>query len=125
MSCEIEYTDEFGIWWDSLSALEQASIEAVIQLLEEHGAYLTFPHCSGVNQSRFNHMRELRIQHQGKPYRVLYIFNPKRDAILLLGGDKTGQDRWYEVHIPIADRLYEAHLEKLDQEKDKGEGKDG
>jgi len=50
-------------------------------------------------------MRELRIQHQGRPYRVLYAFDPRRCAILLLGGDKTGDDHWYERHIPLADRL--------------------
>jgi len=61
-------------------------------------------------------MRELRIQSQGNPYRVLYAFNPLRNAILLLGGDKTGDDRWYEVHVPIADRLYDEHLAELRKE---------
>lgn len=61
-------------------------------------------------------MRELRIQHQGRPYRVLYAFDPRRNAILLLGGDKTGNDRWYEQHVPIADRLYEQHLSELQKE---------
>jgi len=58
-------------------------------------------------------MRELRIQYSGRPYRVLYAFDPRRAAILLIGGDKTGKDRWYEVFVPIADRLYERHLEVL------------
>jgi len=48
--------------------------------------------------------------------RVLYAFNPKRNAILLVGGDKTGDNRWYEVHVPIADRLYDEHLEELKRE---------
>ena len=52
-------------------------------------------------------MRELRTQHAGRPYRTLYAFDPRRMAILLIGGDKTGNDRWYEVHVPIADQLYE------------------
>ena len=58
-------------------------------------------------------MRELRIQHSGKPYRVLYAFDPRRVAILLLGGTKTGDDRWYEKYIPEADALYESHPEEL------------
>ena len=58
-------------------------------------------------------MRELRTQHAGRPYRTLYTFDPRRMAILLIGGDKTGNDRWYEVHVPIADTLYEQHLEQL------------
>ena len=61
-------------------------------------------------------MRELRIQHGGAPYRVLYAFDPRRCAILLIGGDKTGHDRWYERLVPIADRLYDEHLEQLRKE---------
>ena len=63
-------------------------------------------------------MRELRIQHEGRPYRVLYAFNPKRDALLLIGGDKTGNNRWYEIYIPIADRLYDKHLDELEKENE-------
>ena len=61
-------------------------------------------------------MRELRVQHQGRPYRVLYAFDPRRAAILLIGGDKTGNERWYDEFVPIADRLYDAHLETLKRE---------
>jgi len=61
-------------------------------------------------------MRELRIQHSGKPYRVLYAFDPRRVAILLLGGTKAGDDRWYEKYIPEADALYDSHLEELRSE---------
>lgn len=75
-------------------------------LLELLGPNLGFPHSSGINGSRHEHMRELRVQHRGRPYRVLYAFDPRRSAILLLGGDKTGDDRWYVVNIPVADRLY-------------------
>lgn len=58
-------------------------------------------------------MRELRTQHEGRPLRTLYAFDPRRTIILLIGGDKTGADRWYDTHIPIADRLYSEHLEQL------------
>jgi hypothetical protein len=61
-------------------------------------------------------MRELRIQHAGRPYRVLYAFDPRRCAILLLGGDKTGDDRWYERHVPVADQLYDVYLQELKDE---------
>jgi hypothetical protein len=63
-------------------------------------------------------MKELRVQHAGRPYRVLFAFDPKRCAILLAGGDKTGNDRWYEEFVPIADRLYEEHLVALEKEKE-------
>jgi hypothetical protein len=61
-------------------------------------------------------MRELRVQHAGRPYRVLYAFDPRRTAILLVGGDKTGQNRWYERYVPLADRIYDEHLKTLAEE---------
>lgn len=74
---------------------------------------LRFPHSSGVKGSKHGHMRELRIQHEGRPYRVLYAFDPRRVAILLIGGDKVGDDRWYETYVPIADRFYDECLEEV------------
>jgi len=109
----VEYTDEFEAWWNELSEQEQASVEASVRLLQERGPMLRFPHSSGVKGSKHDHMRELRIQHQGRPYRVLYAFDPRRVAILLIGGDKTGDDRWYETYVPIADRLYDECLDEL------------
>ena len=116
MSWEIEYTDEFEAWWETLGDAEQESIAAVVGLLEDHGPQLGYPHGSSITSSRHGHMRELRIQHQGRPLRVLYAFDPRRVAILLLGGDKTGNDRWYEEFVPVADRLYDAHLASLKRE---------
>ena len=58
-------------------------------------------------------MRELRPQHEGRPYRVLYAFDPRRVAILLIGGDKTGNDRWYETFVPLADKVFDAHLREI------------
>ena len=58
-------------------------------------------------------MRELRIQHRGKPYRTLYAFDPRRAAILLIGGNKAGDKRWYPKHIAIADVLFDQHLNKV------------
>ena len=115
-SWDVEYTNEFGDWWGTLSEAEQESLAASVQLLEERGPNLGFPHSSGINGSRHSHMRELRTQHEGRPYRTLYAFDPRRSAILLIGGDKTGDERWYDVHVPVADRLYEEHLEQLRKE---------
>lgn len=61
-------------------------------------------------------MRELRVQHEGRPYRVLYAFDPRRVAILLIGGDKTGNNRWYEENVPRADAIYDEHLGELESE---------
>jgi hypothetical protein len=117
VSWDVEYTDEFGAWWEALGDEEQASVAAVVGLLEDQGPHLGFPHTSGIASSRHRHMRELRIQHQGRPLRVLYAFDPRRIAILLLGGDKTGKDRWYEDFVPEADRLYDAHIASLRREE--------
>ena len=112
----VEYTDELGAWWEGLTEDEQESIDASVRLLEDQGPNLGFPHCSGINGSKHPHMRELRVQHAGRPYRILYAFDPRRAAIMLLGGDKTGDKRWYEVQVPKADQLYDTHIETLIKE---------
>ena len=116
MSWEVEYTDEFEEWWLSLTEEEQISVDATVQLLEELGPQLLFPHSSGINGSKHSHMRELRTQHEGRPYRTLYAFDPRRSAILLLSGDKTGDKQWYDKNVPVADRLYDEHLNELKRE---------
>ena len=116
MEWEIEYTDELGEWWGGLSEGEQESVRASVKLLGDFGPKLPFPHSSGIKASRHGNMREPLIQHAGRPYRVLYAFDPRRCAILLIGGEKTGDDRWYDEHVPIADRLYDEHLETLRKE---------
>ena len=116
MAWHVEGTDEFAGWFDRLNDEEQVSIGRVVNLLVEHGPSLPFPYSSGIATSRHNHMRELRIQHEGRPYRVLYAFDPRRAAILLLGGNKTGNDRWYEEQVPNADRLYDEYLRELERE---------
>lgn len=117
MAWEVEFTDEFGDWWNSLSETEQEDIAASVGILQEKGATLGFPHSSGIAASKHGGMRELRIQHQGRPYRVLYAFDPRRAAILLIGGDKTGNNRWYEEFVPVADKLFDKHLAVLEEEK--------
>src|SRR5262249_31446467 len=95
---------------------EQVSVAAYAHLLEERGPQLPYPYSSGIQQSRHAHMRELRPQSGGKPLRVFYAFDPRRVAILLIGGDKSGDDRFYERMIPVADRLYDVHLMELAKE---------
>ena len=116
MACEVEYTDEFGAWWTGLSDAEQVDVAATITLLEVRDVRLGFPHSSGINGSRHSHMRELRVQSSGRPIRVFYAFDPLRAAILLIGGDKTGDDRFYETYIPVADDLYDQHIAILQKE---------
>ncbi len=123
MPYEVEVSDEFRDWYEPLSEAEQLSVEKVVLMLEEAGPALGFPYSSGIQQSKFNHMRELRIQHEGRPYRVLYAFDPARSAFLILGGDKTGDDRWYETMVPKADAIYQGHLKALQREQQRAEKK--
>lgn len=126
MSWTVEYTDEFESWWNGLEEADQAKVEAYVARAARVGPQIfRFRRVRGVNGSRHTHMRELRIQVRGRPFRVLYAFNPQRAAILLLGGDKTGDNRWYEVNVPIADRSYDRHLLELERERNKEVDGDG
>jgi hypothetical protein len=113
---EVEFTDEFGEWWDSLLEEEQESIAASVDVLRQLGPQLGRPHVDVIQGSRHSNMKELRTQHQGRPLRTLFAFDPRRRAILLIGGDKTGDDRFYERMVPIADQLYDVHLATLEKE---------
>ena len=77
------------------------------------------PHADLVMTSAYPNMKELRTQHEGRPYRTLFAFDPRRIAILLLGGDKTGNDRWYTEFVPRADKIYAEHLRQLEEESRK------
>lgn len=114
MPWQIEFTDEFETWWHGLDKRGQVQVDARVRLLEQLGPQLGFPHSSGVSSSRHARMRELRIQYGGRPLRVFYCFDSRRVAVLLVGADKTGNDRFYEEMVPIADRLYDEHLAELE-----------
>ena len=114
---EVEYTDEFKDWWDTLSWDEQAVIDSGVSLIEKFGPSLPFPYSSSIKQSRHGNMRELRSQYAGKPFRTFYVFDPRRTAILLIGGDKTSDDRFYDVMVPKADKIYDEYLKEIQEEK--------
>ena len=117
MPWNVEFTNEFRAWWDTLTERQQEDVAASVQLLMEHGPQLRFPQSSGVEGSAHTHMRELRVQSGGRPLRIFYAFDPRRTAILLVGGDKTGDERFYETFIPVADRLYDEYLDELRRER--------
>jgi hypothetical protein len=111
MATEITVTDQFKGWFEGLNESEQEAVVRVVGLLEERGVNLEFPFSSGIKGSAYAAMRELRIQQGGNPYRVLYAFDPIRQAVLLVGGVKTGKgNRWYEEEIRTADRLFGEYL---------------
>ena len=116
MVWEVEFTDEFEAWWNTLSEVEQDAIDVSVNLLQELGPHLPRPHADTIHGSLHANMKELRSQCQGRPLRTLFAFDPRRTAILLVGGDKTGDDRFYERMIPLADGLYDEHLRQLREE---------
>ena len=116
MLYEVEYTDEFETWWNRLTVREQEDVRPVVRLLEERGTRLGHPYSSKVNRSRHGRMRELRIQSGGQPIRIFYAFDPRRTAILLIGGHKREHGRFYEQYVQRADAIYDQYLWQLRRE---------
>lgn len=115
MTWTVRGTEVFDGWFTSLGEAEREDVIATVDVLKALGPRLGFPYTSKINGSRHGQMRELRIQHAGRPYRVLYAFDPQRAAILLVGGDKPGNGRWYQQMVPLADRLFDQHLDDVRQ----------
>lgn len=115
MAWEVEFTDEFEQWWNDLSQAQQEEIRAKVKLLEDRGPVLPRPHSDVIKASKHPNMKELRGHVDEAALRVLYAFDPRRTAILLLGGDKTGNPGWYNKFVPIADALFDEHLKEIEQ----------
>lgn len=116
MNWNAEYTGGCGAWWNGLAEGRQDDVASGAGLLEELGPAPPFPHSSGIEGSRHGHMRELRVRSGDRPLRIFHAFDPRRTAIPLIGGDKTGDDRFYEKFVPAADDLYGACLDELKKE---------
>ena len=117
MSYEVNVTNEFVRWWEGLTVEQKEDVTARVDLLEEQGPSLGRPVVDRITSSSFHNMKELRCSSDGA-LRVLFAFDPRREAILLLGGDKAGNwDAWYREAVPEGDRLYAEYLEEL-----RGEG---
>jgi hypothetical protein len=113
---EVEVTDQFVDWWGSLTRDQQESVTDRVDLLAERGPGLGRPVVERIQSSRHHSMKELRAS-KGGALRVLFVFDPRRQVILLLGGDKSGQwAEWYEAAIPEADELYDVYLRELKDE---------
>ena len=113
---EVEVTNEFVDWWRTLTADQQESLTDRVDLLAERGPDLGRPVVDRIHASRHHKMKELRAA-QGGALRVLFMFDPRRQVILLLGGDKSGQwAAWYEWAVPAADDLYDDYLDELKRE---------
>jgi len=110
-------TDRFDEWFENMDDIDRANIIAGMLLLQEKGPSLPRPYADAVVGSKFSNMKELRIQSKGKPLRAFFAFDPRRTAVLLCAGDKTGNGkRFYKVMVPLADKEYQLHLNRLEAE---------
>jgi hypothetical protein len=109
VAVEVFHTDEFAAWYLDLGAAEQEAVDNVVEKLELMGFRLGFPHSSDIKDSS-EPIRELRPKGGASPLRAFYAFDPGRDAILLLGGDKSGDPRFYARIVPRVERIWREYL---------------
>lgn len=106
------YLDEFADWLDDQDDDCKVRVVAHLDLLQERGPLLGRPYADTLKGSKITNLKELRVQHKSEPIRILFAFDPKQQAVIILGGSKQGDKRWYEDHIPLAEKLYQRHLER-------------
>jgi hypothetical protein len=115
MEWDVQFDEDFSEWLLGLDAGLRNEIIAHANLLREHGPLLGRPYVDTLKDSAFTNMKELRVQFRGDPWRILFAFDPHRAAILLVGGNKRGDKRWYKKHLAIADDRFRRHLKRLEQ----------
>ncbi|MBS0186182.1 MAG: type II toxin-antitoxin system RelE/ParE family toxin [Proteobacteria bacterium] len=93
----------------------QEEILAGTRLLRKYGPHLGRPHVDTLSGTSLKNLKELRIQYKGDPWRILFAFDPKRCAILLVGGNKGRDKKWYHTHIPLAEMRFKKHLKKMEK----------
>jgi Uncharacterized protein conserved in bacteria len=120
----IERTDEIVNWIKNIDDDAKEAILKGLLILREIGPSLGRPYVDSVQKSRHPNMKELRVQSKQRVFRIFFVFDPKREIILLIGGDKRGDKNFYQKMIPIADRLYDRHLEKLKEQHESTSKKD-
>jgi len=110
--------ESFAEWFKDQDTDAQADMVTKIAVLSQYGPRLGRPYADSIKESQHPNMKELRIQSKGRPFRVFYAFDPKRKAVLLVGGNKEGAKRFYKKMIPKADKLFDEYLEEYDEKKD-------
>ncbi len=110
MAWEVLFDREFKAWYSNLEIDLREEITTGVNLLEIRGPNLGRPKVDTIKGSKIPNLKELRIQFKGEPWRILFAFDPKRKCILLIGGNKTGDERWYKTNIPIAENRYFRYL---------------
>jgi hypothetical protein len=114
---EVLFTDEFEDWWQDLTEASQDDVAVAVGVLADRGVALGYPRSSAIRGSSIG-LRELRVRSMGRALRVFYVFDPGRNAVLLIGGDKTGRSRFYREMIPLAERVFEQYLAATGQDEE-------
>ncbi len=112
---EVNVLEAFESWYQDLDDSDAEQVAIVVDLLEARGMALGFPYSSDIKGTKVG-LRELRIQSKGRPLRVFYKFDPKRQAVLIIGGDKTGNDRFYSEYVRRAEKLWFEYLAESEEE---------
>ncbi len=115
MAWIIVTVEQFDNWFLGLDASEQKDVLAALFVLEQYGPTLGRPYVDSLKGTdRVKNLKELRIQHKGRPYRIFFAFDPLRQNVMLRGGDKTGNKQFYETMIPVAEREFLNYLQELE-----------
>jgi hypothetical protein len=114
MEWQVLLDPDFKLWLFEQEQSVQTAILAHAGFLKTFGPSLGRPHVDTLKGSKLANLKELRVQHQGDPWRILFVFDPQRRAILLVGGNKRGDDRWYKKAIPLAEQRYQRHLAQME-----------
>jgi hypothetical protein len=114
MTHKVILSDEFTLWLRQQHQNLAERIATYLKLLASEGSKLGRPYADTLKGSSIKNLKELRIQYQGSPYRVLYVFDPKQQAFVILGGNKENDKQWYKKAISQAEVIYAKHLADLE-----------
>lgn len=124
MGWTLVYAKQFEDWLDAQVEALQDEAVANLGVLEDIGPALGRPRADTLKGSKLKNLKELRFEFERAPIRILYAFDPKRQGLIMLAGDKSSDKRWYDKNIPIAEDIFEAHLEKLKKEAEQAKAKE-
>jgi hypothetical protein len=108
---EVIISDEFGDWFKDLDSQAKKDIFASIETLKNFGPALGRPHVDTLKGSKINNLKELRVRSIGRPFRILFLFDPKKRAFLLVGGNKANDKKFYKKLITKAEFIYSKYKE--------------
>jgi len=114
-------TPEFADWFLAEPEATRDRINVSLRLIRDFGPALGRPHVDTLKNSTVANLKELRVSVGGLPYRVFFAFDTVRRAVVLCGGDKTGDKRFYRRMIPVAEAALERHAARLKKLQDEGQ----